>query len=641
MMKFIFPIFIVILPFFDSCVNSPGSKNEEAQNPTDVSSKKGVRNTGARLSSEELLTDQESLRQPELIQTNGKLRALSQLQFNQKSDGRLMLKDLYWNDTWKDGLNSTKTVYWAPEHFSEVRNNELAEVDVEDMRGFEFAPMVIKMKNSVPWEGEEFAQHFIQIPLRAGQNRNHWKEGNLEYFFLPDDFKGIGNTHLPQFFKDFPDYTLPSNKMGITSMIFADDLDNAVASKGYTYTASFQKPELPRVEYDYDQWLYESGAPPVYSTGQEAISDWLARVDENTLMANFRKYLMDRHAGASHLVLDWVAVREPAGQGLYKLEKCLALNKKERPYQTISLWPKGIMELSRIKIEGNNYKRELTRDLTFEGTFEQWHSRFGQDSPLWKNSFAERNADIVYVGGYMNAPTNYGFVHHFLIQHLMNKKFAPDKKSLLMWWARIEYVGGFQLGNIWFENEAGDLVYAIDKPMVFPSSMHNAAVWSFAVCDGGELWNEPYGLSDNKKYLGGKLVRNRDGHDIQSTPGPNQNEIYAIQNYRNVDRWEGGKWAVSQNKDIIEAQTQWDFVSAARPGEAFTTGTEVLPVASLYDHKPLAAVKMSQDLHTALVLVYDAWNNPLRQNEIAVKVGNTTQKIKVFGRYTSVVRVSL
>ena len=84
MMKFIFNIFIVILPFFDSCVNSPGSKNEEAQNPTDVSSKKVVRNTGARLSSEELLTDQESLRQPELIQTNGKLRALSQLQFNQK-----------------------------------------------------------------------------------------------------------------------------------------------------------------------------------------------------------------------------------------------------------------------------------------------------------------------------------------------------------------------------------------------------------------------------------------------------------------------------------------------------------------------------------------------------------------------------
>ncbi len=638
-MKLLFPIVLILIPIFEGCVNQSTVNSGTAEEVLSQQDKKLLRS--ARLSAEEMLTEQEDVKFPKLQMIEGKLLPLSQLQFTTEENGRLHVQDLLWNETWKDDFEAHKVVFWDTEFFADVRGSDLLAADVEDMRGFEFSPLILKMKNLKPWEGKEFAQHFIQIPLKDGQNRNHWKEGNLEYFFLPDDFRNIGNTHIPQFYKDFPDYSLPSDKTGITSLIFADDLTNEVASKGYTFTASFQRPELPRVEYDYDNWLYESGAPAAYTTGQKEINDWLARVDEKVLQANFRKYLMANHAGASHLVLNWEAVRDPAGPGAEKLARCLEINKKERPYQTISLWPKGGMELSRIQIEGNNFRSQLTRDLTFNGTLNEWNSRFGADSPFWINGFTVSNADILYVGGYLNSPTNFGYVHHFLMQHMMNKKFFPTKKSLLMWWSRVEYVGGFDLGNIWFQDKDGEWVYAIDKPMVFPSAMHNAAVWSFALCDGGELWNEPFGLSDKKDYLGGKLVRNRAGTDIRSSLGPVQNEIYAIQNYRNVDRWEGGKWAVSQNKDIIEAPTSWEFVSSGRDGQRFSEGTSVLPSASLYDTTPLVAAKPSEDSKELLLLVYDAWNNPLKMEVIHVKWKSQEIPVKVFGRYTTVVRVKI
>jgi hypothetical protein len=635
-MKLIYSFTFVIFLSLNACVG------QSSQISSAEFDEKGVEiNREIHLTYEQLLTEQEDLKIPKLYQVNGKLVPLSQLQFLNDDNGRLKLRDIYWKETWQDGTATEKKVFWDPQHFVDLKDNHLEEVDVEDMRGFEFSPVILKMKRHLPWEGEEFTQHFIQIPVKPGQNRNHWREGNLEYFFLPDNFKNIGNTHLPQFYKEFPDYTLPTNKVGMTSLVLADDRQNATASKGYTYTGSFQKPELPRVEYDYDGWLYESGVPSPSSATQKDIDDWLASVSEDVLLSNFRKLMMDHHGWASHVVLDWEAVREPGGAGLYKLANAFQMNKKERPNQTISLWGKGAMEISRVQIEGNNYKRELTRDLIFNGSFADWHARHGNDSPFRLNGFTIDNADIMYVGGYLNMPVNYGYVHHFLMQHMMNKKFFPDKKSLLMWWNRIEYVGGYDLGNVWFQKEDNEWVYSVEKPMVFPSSMHNAAVWAFAFCDGGEMWNEPFPLTENKEYLGGKLIRNRQGIDISGVFGPDQNETYAVQNFRNVDRWEGGKWAVSQNKDIVEAKTDWFFVPTARKDKPFTQGSETLPSASLYDRTPLAAVKLSEDGKTALALIYDAWNDPLKQNEISLKIGDKTQKVKVFGRYTSVVRIKL
>ena len=41
------------------------------------------------------------------------------------------------------------------------------------------------------------------------------------------------------------------------------------------------------------------------------------------------------------------------------------------------------------------------------------------------------------------------------------------------------------------------------------------------------------------------------------------------------------------------------------------------------------------------MLVYDAWNNPLKQKIIQKVVEGKSFEVKIFGRYTSVIRLKL
>ncbi|AWV98829.1 hypothetical protein [Arcticibacterium luteifluviistationis] len=631
--------FFLLIPFVESCIypqtQSTGNIEQSAE---EVIIDEDVSYDNLKVGKGLLETKQEAFVKGEQYFDKG-LKTASLL--NLKVDGRenLLLTDTQWDDVWEDDMNNTKVVFWETEHFKEVRDNKLKDANVEAMRGFDFAPMVLQMKNVTPWNGGPFVQHFVHIP---GESRNHWKDGSLEYFFMPDDFPDdIANTHLPQFYKYFPDYSLPKNKIGMTSFMINDDENNAAGRKGYTYTNSFVAPASQRVYYDYDTWLYESGAPPAYSVSQEEVNAWLDKVDENLLYRNFEKHVLNKYQNVGHLVLNWEALRSPYGKSIYKLERCLNAFKAKYPNTTLSLWPHGLFFLNRVNIEGNNFKYELTDDIKFTGNLGEWDTQKNPESPFSINSFYLNNVDINYVGGYLNYPTNYGYVQHMLMQHMMNKKFQPNKKSILMWWHNQEYVGAFEKGKEWFTDSKGRTLSVDTKPMVFPSAMHNAAVWAFAFCDGGELWSEPYSRRDQNDYLGASTeVYDTRGNKIATSFSPKFTGQYAIQNYRNIDRWEGGKWAVSANKDIIEAKTDWDFVPSARENGRFTAGDGVLPSYSLYDKSQLVAVKYSESGTEALLLVYDAWNEPLNQEKIKVKLNGKVVSVDVFGRYTSVVRVT-
>jgi hypothetical protein len=628
-MRVILSIFFFFFLMSCSCKNSENASSEKTvlQLPQDSNLRK----------TPDALNQQEATLKGEVKYEGNRAQELSVLRFENQNE--LKIEDPLWDSSFLPSTNEEKVVFWSTDHYQRVRENTLRNKSTEEMKGFDFAPLIIQMKKLPPWEAGTFVQHYIHVP-DGEQKRTQWTEGTLTYFFRPESYQYNFESHLPQFIHSFPDYSLPSNKWGATNFFAAEDLQNLALRKGYSLTGSFSTPPSNRIAYDYDEWLYKSGAPPAYSVSQEKVNEWLNQVDEKLLRRNFKTYVIDRHQNVKHLVLNWEALRNPYGEGIGKLQRTLKMWKEAYPDKTLSIWPHGLMELNRVNIEGNNYN--LTKDLNFKGNLDQWYGQLNEQSPFTINAFFKENADLNYIGGYLNYPTNYGYVHHFVMQHMMNKKFQPQKPSVLMWWHNQEYVGGFDLGEKWFSGADGQPLMTRIKPMVFPSTMHNAAVWAFAFCDGGELWSEPWGRSDDKTYLGGMTEAfDTIGRKIATEYGPVQTSQYAIQNYQNIDRWEAGKWAVSVNKDIIEAQTEWTFVSSAREGECFTQNDQRLPSFSLYEKTPLVAAKMNQAQTEALILLYDAWNDPLKQEIIKVKLGDQVFDTKVFGRYTSVVRVQL
>lgn len=309
----------------------------------------------------------------------------------------------------------------------------------------------------------------------------------------------------------------------------------------------------------------------------------------------------------------------------------------------MAIWGKGGFVLNRLQTESNDYLTLLTKAITQKQDLDNFRQGITQSHPLAVDDFYAKNADVLFIGGYLNYPTNFGYVHHFLIQHMLNKMYFPEKKSILSWWNHQEYVGDFARTLTSFESEGGRFINKEIKPMVFPDAMHNASMWSHAFCDGGDLWSEPYARLEDERYLGASTeAYDEKGRKLKTQFKPKSNAQHVFQNHQNIDRWESAKWAVSQQRDIINAETTWEFVSSKRVGDrGYTRGQEVLPSVSLYKKTPLVAAKKSEDGSEVILMVYDAWADPTRSQVINVLVGQREVSVEVFGRYTSLVRLEL
>lgn len=548
-------------------------------------------------------------------------------------------KDQLWNKNWEDPRLATKVVYWSTTPYQKVREQTAFNINLSELGGFELSPMITYMDNAEPWLGKRFVQHHLSIESKA--NRKQWKDGLLRYYFQPGGASYDPNSKLPQFPEQHPSYQLPKGKLSILNYSFNGKDDTKILDQGHSYIFSYGLPQSQRSFYDYDKWLYEAGCPKAYSTSSEAVMSWLDKVDERVLLNSFKRNFYEKYKNFGYVVMNWEAIGWAHGKSFWKLQRCFDYWKSQKPKAKLAIWGKGGFVLNRLQIESNDYLSLLTRAITQKQDLNNFRKGITQSNPLAVDDFYAQSADVLFIGGYLNYPTNFGYVHHFLIQHMLNKMYFPQKKSILSWWNHQEFVGDFQRTMTSFKGRNGRFISKEIKPMVFPDAMHNASMWAHAFCDGGDLWSEPYARMEDERYLGASTeAYDENGRKMRAQFKPNSNAQHVFQNHQNIDRWESAKWAVSQNKDIIEANTDWYFLSSKRSGsnERFTRSEEVLPSVSLYRKTPLVAAKRSADGKEVLMMIYDAWADPTRSQEISVNVDGKVVDVSVFGRYTSLVR---
>lgn len=557
------------------------------------------------------------------------------------ANGKLFLKDTQWNTNWENTNENRKTLFFSTESWQQQTIKDLNQkIDVTDLKGYDLSPMITYMKNEKPWQGKSFVQHYFRV---AGRNKTVWQEKDKTYFLKPKELNFNPNSNLPQFYAHFPAYELPRNKTGATSFRIADVSNLSALQKGYTFIGDNRLEKSKQVIYDYDDWLYNSGCPRAYTVSGGEVAKWLERVNENELLKNFINHFYERYKDYGYVVMDFEALNAGFhGKGVYKIEKCLEYWKTNPHTAKLAIWTFPGFGISRVHIESNNETEKINETLNFKGDFSEWERQIGGKSIFSTNSILANYVDFFLIGGYLNYPTNYGYLHHFLIQQMVNKKYFYKQKSLLSWWHNQEYVGDFELGWTYFKTSKGQPLKKYIKPTVFPDAMYNAAVWAFAVGDGGDLWSEPYYRTDNPDLWGwGENTFDMNDNKMPDRYGENSS-LFAEQNYQNIDWWESGKWAVSQNNAIIEANTTWNYTQSKRNSDLkWNKKSDSLPHSSLYQKTPLCAYKLSEDKKTALLLVYDAWANPLKSQKIEVIVENRTFSIDVVGKYSSVVKLTL
>lgn len=493
------------------------------------------------------------------------------------------------------------------------KNNGLA--------GFNYFPLMI-YQAEMSWEVKDWKQDFVY----AEEQITQINDGNFTYYFRPP-YQPDLTSQLADFDLKFPNFTIPHGKMTVLQMTPLREKQNKVYhDKGITYAR--EGPIGERYNFVGDEWLYDLGCPLAYQSSQKDFDEWLAQTPAQRILRSFQERITPLK-DYGYIMLNWEAVANRAyGKNREKLTNCFRWYKQQNFHAKLSAWNEAPIKISRVALESDSSPADFDGAINFRGNISEFGERYNRRISPRPTDYAQL-LDVLHVGGYMNFPTNFSVIHHYLLEYLLNKKFFPKKQIVATIWTNQEAVGGFPLSRRDYQD-----YHCYIKPAVFPQTMFNWGVWSVAVGDGFDCWYDPWYVTNDITQNGFNCFNTRNQELPLATPAQ-----YPHSPLKNVDELMAGTWAVSQHKDIIEAATSWRFM--------------LTPDESLFGRKPLVAYKFNPSLtrskdnegtsYEALILVYDAFSGEaITNHQLTIQLPDGTNRpinLKTFGTRTSVVRV--
>lgn len=495
------------------------------------------------------------------------------------------------------------------QYYLNAKNNSLPEARLKD-RGldiFDYSPLTIVQKNNY-WEVESWNQEFFY----AANPATVISDGDATYYFRPK-YQADKNSRLMDFDLKFPDFSIPKGK---TTIVQPSPLREKTGHKYVTKGVTYSRDGKPGEKFFFlgDEWLTRIGCPAAYNSSQQDFDEWIRNTPAKRILDSFKE-VVGQFTGYGYLMLNWEAVANRAnGADREKLLACFRWYQQQNFNAELSAWNEAAVKISRISLEYDSAPAQYMGAIDFPGTFGELMNKYPKLQR--KSTDYAGFLDILHVGGYINYPSNYSTIQHYMMEYMLNKRYFPNKKVLATIWANQEIVGDFPLGTRNFGDK-----YCYIKPATFPQTMFNWGVWSVAVGDGFDLWNDSVYLTDNPKDT--PYACHRAGSDQMLPYGENW---YPTNPMKNVDDLMAGTWSVSQSKDIIEAAGKWQWITK--------------PDRSLFERKPMITYKLSTDGREALVLVLDNFNGE-GVNEINLNIKGKSYPLKTFGTRTSVVRLKL
>jgi len=499
-----------------------------------------------------------------------------------------------------------------------------------------------------------------------GTENNLFKDGNRTYYVRPPGFQNDGTSNMFDFYRLFPQFQLPENKLVViepgvgrrdtygstfdTSAGFGPLLTDkaahrAMISRGASHVRDIEDTNPQNtMKFLGDAWLLElnypsDGTNPLpdhndrvqtwcnTTTPSQILSTWinvhLSSPSSENYVGNITYYLWN-----FELPQAWPSVDPTHFNSFVSL--LYAYIETTVPGLQIAIWRYAAARLQNFSDVTNLYT-QFNYLLTNPGLTSTQAKDYIDSSVIGLNN------GIVYKPGFFNtkAVLQVGFYQTyfrsrenplaFLMPYIINKRLSPQSKVVSIYWPDIEGVpdSDFTLANVTNTVNGNTRTIAV-KPRVGFSAMQTLGAWSVAFMDGIDLWEIVRWNPDDREFL------YRD--PFWNVPGGNAlPNTWPYLTLKGIDWMMCGVWAVSQNKDIIDASTPWNFVN----NSAFVLFSN----AEFQD--PLIGWKLSQDGTKALVMITDftARNPTLRTH--TVTIGGNNYQVKTYYRYTSVVRIDL
>jgi hypothetical protein len=504
----------------------------------------------------------------------------------------------------------------------------LQNLDVSAMEGFDLSVIEVYTEKSKFWNGKNWIQHYITVP---GKRMATDTLNNAIYFWNPAQY--ISESILPDFYDSFPEFSLPKGKIVKFSYLSGTDFSGEKATKrGVSFVHNVANLAI-KSWMDYDYWLLNAGCPQAYSVPQETVNKWLDGVDANVLRKNFSE-VVRANLNIGYLSLNF----EPVGawngsRSMSKIGYVLQEHKAQKATGELAIWNVNPLKLSRPMFEGDKNSQGFTNILKWSGSgYEAYNRAF---PTMYTNNVWNNVRDVVtvsQVGNYCTDLRNTSMIYHLMSEGLASKKIEPTKKTVANIWHDVEIMQ-WQLGEQNFRTSSGEVYKVYIKPTVPPDLMQSWGVWSMWL-DGLDMWSDPNTKVDNPDLWGSKGVEltgernkgNKYGDGISS---------HANQSHKNIDWLMAGVWAMSMNKDILEANTPIEYPDVILPDGRTVTGDNKLPTEAFVRGLPLVLKKRDDDSKDVLYTAY--WGHNAANKAIKIMVDGNEIIIK--GQYTSVVRV--
>ncbi len=536
------------------------------------------------------------------------------------------LTDEQWNKSFNNDNNYEKGYYIGLG--SRSNTSALQNLDVSGMEGFDLSVIEVYTEKGKHWNGKNWIQHYITVP---GKRMATDTVNKSVYFWNPGQY--VSESILPDFYDSFPEFTLPKDKIVKFSYSTGTDIDGEKATKrGVSFVHNAKNPSKKAI-MDYDGWLINAGCPQAYTVSQEVVNKWLAGVDANVLRRHF-SYVVGPSVNIGFLSLNFepIGVWNPS-KDFAKINFAFQELKTQNAQCEFAVWNLHPKTMSRPMFGGDKNTQGLTNVLKWKG---QGFDAFKQTFPtlyvsnLW-NSVRD-NVTVAHVGGYCTDLRETDIIYHLMAEGLVNKKIEPTKKILANIWHDIEIMG-WQLGEQNHRNSSGEVFRVLVKPIVPPDLMQSWGVWSMWL-DGLDMWSDPNTKVDNPDLWGNKAKELENDNSKENRSGEKLSS-YPFQSQKNIDWLMAGVWAMSMNKDILEANTPIEYPDVVLPDGKIVTGDNKLPTEAYVKDFPLVMKKRDDDSKDILYTAY--WgHNPA--NKI-VKLMVDGNEIIIKGQYTSVVRV--
>lgn len=484
---------------------------------------------------------------------------------------------------------------------------------ITGMLGYDFAPIEANQGNNI-YEYNKWSQSYISF-----KGRDIWKDENKTYFVKPKGYKTDLSTNLMDFDIKFPDFTLPKNKI----VVMQPTPKREIGVYNYLKKGiSFVKDRNDNKGYVFvsDGWLIDLGCPYAYDdrpNAKEIFDKWCEEVDSDKLLESFinNVYYPNRYKG--YVMMNWEHVGNRWNVRKDKIIRCLEYWATHEHTAKMALWTVSGIGIGRPKFQGLGV--DFTPLLDFQGSIEEFQQKYNEYVSV-DFSYA-KYVEIGHIGGYMNYPIDYGIIHHYLTELMLHRKFNKNKQILSTFWFDQELINNFDLERVKVESKDG-VYFAQVKPKVFPSVAFNIGVWSI-VGDGVDVWSDPNYWTDDKRFWGWGA------NDINGKELPNKHDEvgakYPSQPMKAIDWVMSGVYSMSMNKDIIEAPSEWKFIT--------------LPTKSFYEKTAMIAYKIRNN--EALVLVLDGFGKVDGETKHRFVINNKEYEVSTFGRFTSVVRLKL